>query len=1041
MILSDFSVKHPAIIVILLAGLLVFALLALGALNTEMIPPVTMPKAIIITRLPGAGAREMERDVTRIIENQMATLPGLSELSSSSYASYSSVTLSFNASVNVREKLPQIRELLNGILDDLPENIDGAPVIYIMEAGSFLPIFSVRIDSSMDLEQLTTYLEDRLEPSLARIEGVSKINIVGGLHKEARITLRLNDLASRKLSALQIYQALQYNNRNIPAGNAQFQDRELSFTAAGALESLGDLENLTVGYADRSPIYLKDVATIELVQERQDFRIRSTGKNYIMVDILKRDEGNTIKIVQDAKKVLDEIERETNGTVQYKVISDQSETTQRSLETVISAALSGLILTILVILLVLHNFRATLIISLSIPLSILFAILGLYATGRSLNLLSLSGMTVAIGMIVDNSIVVLETTYRKFKQSGDRKEAARRGADELGAAVLASTITSICVFAPLLFLKGIIGIIMNDLSLAIVFALAASALVAVVVVPWLSSLILADEDTLRRPALLTSIEHAIDRALLRLETFYRKLLAWVLNHKLYTLVLSLSLLAGSVFFITALKISFLPPTDTGEIEVYIQTPLGYSLDRTSAKVDELDERVRALVPELEAAVYYVGSSSAITVSGSPNVAYGRLRLVPSDQRKRTVQELIPLLQKALSESIPDVDVTVLNGGFDALLALGTGGQGFQMEIYGPDLEDVTRTAAMVQTILDRDPDVFKTELSVRSDAEQLYMDLSQLYMGSLGVTPYEAGITSRILFSGMKSGKLRLGSRDYSLRLTSDAADKPINQDLLNQITVKTQDGRLISFSAFSNLDARQSLSRIDRKNRTFSVEVRGYLKSEDQSGVSRRTLSALESMQLPLTVKYRTAGTSALIGESLSSLSLMLIISIFLIYSVMVIQFERFMQPLIIMASIPFCIIGVVFGLLLFNSGISMIAMLAIIALGGTVVNNAIVMVDYTNQLRSGGLEAPGADSNGSADLRTAVIEGAATRLRPILMTAMTTLFGVLPMALAHGNGSEVYAPLGQAIFGGLLTSTLITLLIIPILYERLEGRGRIQP
>ncbi|NLJ11367.1 MAG: efflux RND transporter permease subunit, partial [Treponema sp.] len=962
MILSDFSVKHPAIIVILLAGLLVFALLALGALNTEMIPPVTMPKAIIITRLPGAGAREMERDVTRIIENQMATLPGLSELSSSSYASYSSVTLSFNASVNVREKLPQIRELLNGILDDLPENIDGAPVIYIMEAGAFLPIFSVRIDSSMDLEQLTTYLEDRLEPSLARIEGVSKINIVGGLHKEARITLRLNDLASRKLSALQIYQALQYNNRNIPAGNAQFQDRELSFTAAGALESLGDLENLTVGYADRSPIYLKDVATIELVQERQDFRIRSTGKNYIMVDILKRDEGNTIKIVQDAKKVLDEIERETNGTVQYKVISDQSETTQRSLETVISAALSGLILTILVILLVLHNFRATLIISLSIPLSILFAILGLYSTGRSLNLLSLSGMTVAIGMIVDNSIVVLETTYRKFKQSGDRKEAARRGADELGAAVLASTITSICVFAPLLFLKGIIGIIMNDLSMAIVFALAASALVAVVVVPWLSSLILADEDTLRRPALLTSIEHAIDRALLRLETFYRKLLAWVLNHKLYTLVLSLSLLAGSVFFITALKISFLPTTDTGEIEVYIQTPLGYSLDRTSAKVDELDARVRALVPELEAAVYYVGSSSAITVSGSPNVAYGRLRLVPSEKRKRTVQDLIPLLQKTLSETIPDVDVTVLNGGFDALLALGTGGQGFQMEIYGPDLEGVTKTASMVQTILDRDPDVFKTELSVRSDAEQLYMDLSQLYMGSLGVTPYEAGITSRILFSGMKSGKLRLGSRDYSLRLTSDAADKPINQDLLNQITVKTQDGRLISFSAFSNLDARQSLSRIDRKNRTFSVEVRGYLKSEDQSGVSRRTLSALESMQLPLTVKYRTAGTSALIGESLSSLSLMLIISIFLIYSVMVIQFERFMQPLIIMASIPFCIIGVVFGLLLFNSGISMIAMLAIIALGGTVVNNAIVMVDYTNQLRAGG----------AADLRAAVIDGA---------------------------------------------------------------------
>lgn len=1030
MILSDFSVKHPAIIVILLAALLVFAMLALGSLNAEMIPPVTMPEALIITRLPGAGPREIERDVTRIIENQMATLPGLSELNSSSYPSYSTVTLSFNSSVNVRDKLPQIRELLNGILDELPENIEGAPVIYIMESGSFLPVFSVRMESSMDMEQLTTYLEDRLEPSLARIDGVSKINLVGGFHKEARITLRLDDLAARKLSALQIYQALQYNNRNIPAGNAQFRERELSFTAAGALESLTDLENLTVGYGDNTPIYLKDVATVALVQENQEFRIRSGGKNHVMVDLLKRDEGNTIKIVQEAKKVLDEIRQETNGTVTYQVISDQSEITQRSLDTVISAALTGLLLTILVILLVLHNYRATLIIGLSIPLSILFAILGIYATGRSLNLLSLSGMTVAIGMIVDNSIVVLETTYRKFKETGNRKEAARRGADELGAAVLASTLTSICVFAPLLFLTGIIGIIMNDLSLTIIFTLAASALVAVVVVPWLSSLILADQDTLKRPKILTRLEKSIDRTLEQLEGVYRRLLAWVLSHKLFTIALSISLLVSSLLFISALKISFLPPTDTGEIEIYIQTPLGYSLDRTTSKVDELDALVRSLVPELEAAVYYVGSSGVITNLGEPNRAYGRLKLVPSEKRKRTVQELIPLLQGRLSQSIPDVDVTVLNGGFDALLALATGGQGFQMEIYGSDLEAVTRTATMAQSLLDRDPDVFKTELSVRSDAEQLYLDLSQLYMGSLGVTPYEAGLTSRILFSGMNSGKLRLGDKDYTLRLTSDAADRPISQDFLNQITVTTQDGRLISFSAFSNLEARESLSRIDRKNRTFSMEVRGYLKSEDQSGVSRRILSAMESMNLPLTVKYRTAGTSALIGESLSTLSLMLLISIYLIYSVMVIQFERFMQPLIIMASIPFCLIGVVLGLLLFNSGFSIIAMLAIITLGGTVVNNAIVMVDYTNQLRA----------KGTADLRTAVIDGAATRLRPILMTAMTTLFGVLPMALAHGNGSEIYAPLGQAIFGGLLTSTLITLFIIPILYERLERRGRVE-
>jgi hydrophobic/amphiphilic exporter-1 (mainly G- bacteria), HAE1 family len=322
--------------------------------------------------------------------------------------------------------------------------------------------------------------------------------------------------------------------------------------------------------------------------------------------------------------------------------------------------------------------------------------------------------------------------------------------------------------------------------------------------------------------------------------------------------------------------------------------------------------------------------------------------------------------------------------------------------------------------------VFKTELSVRTDAQQLYADLSQAYMGTLGINPYEAGITSRILFGGMNAGTLRVDDKDYAIRLSSDIADQPIDQDTLNRIIVRSQDGRRISFAAFSTMEARASLSRIDRKNRNFSVEVRGYLSGEDQSGVSGRMMAAMAAMELPPGIKYRMVGTSQLIGDSMASLLFMLVIAVFLVYSVMVIQFERFMQPLIIMAAIPFCLIGVVLGLYLFGSGLSIIAMLAIIALGGTVVNNAIVLVDYTNMLRK----------DTGMDCRDAVLEGAGNRLRPILMTAMTTIFGVLPMALAAGNGSEVYAPLGQAIFGGLISSTVITLIIVPILYETLERR-----
>jgi len=436
--------------------------------------------------------------------------------------------------------------------------------------------------------------------------------------------------------------------------------------------------------------------------------------------------------------------------------------------------------------------------------------------------------------------------------------------------------------------------------------------------------------------------------------------------------------------------------------------------------------VSSLVPEIESSVYYVGSDSAITIAGSPNRAFGRIRLVPSEDRSRTIQEILPLVQDALARSLPDCASTVLNGGFDSLLAMGTGGQGFQMEIYGTDLDAVTDTARVVRDMLAMDPDVFKTELSVRMDSEQLYADLSQSYMGTLGVTPYEAGVTSRILFGGMNAGTLRIGGDDFPIRVSSDVASAKVDDDVLNRISLKTQDGRLVSFAAFSTVEARPALSRIDRKDRNFSVEVRGYLRTDDQSGVSSRLETAMAALTLPFGVKYRATGTSELIGDSLSSLLFMLAISVFLVYAVMVIQFERFLQPLLIMASIPFCLIGVVLGLYSFGSSMSIIAMLALITLGGTVVNNAIVLVDYVNQLRK----------NYGMELRTAIVEGSINRLRPILMTSLTTLFGVLPMALAHGNGSEVYAPLGQAIFGGLFTSTIVTLVLIPILYEALEKR-----
>lgn len=1038
MIFSDFSVKHPAIITILLISLLLFGFLALGALNSEMIPSVGLPKAVVVTQYPGAGAREIEREVSRLLENELSNLPGLQEISSSSYDSYSSVQLSFSEETRIYEMVPQIRELLQRLEEELPEGVSGRPVIHIMEASSYLPIFSVRIEGTMGIEELTGYLEDRVEPALARIPGVAGINIVGGAYKEARISLKTAELSALDLSPLEVLEALRYSSTSLPAGRTGFQGNQVSFTTQGSFSSLEELGESAIAGRGERVIRLKDVADLTLIEKNAEVRVRSGEKDYVMMDLLKRDDGDTIFIAEQAERVLQQISRETGGSLEYRVVSDQREMTNNSLQTVIQTALSGLILTIFVILFVLHDLRATIIISLSIPLSMLFSMIGLFLTGRSLNLLSLSGITVSIGMIVDNSIVVLETTHRKFLASGDRKQAALQGAREVGGAILASTSTSISVFAPLLFLTGMIGIIMNGLSLTIVFALAASALTAVVVVPWLSSLILIPSDRTKRPRFLTRIQQRIEGAFAGIEQAYRHLLIKTLDHKVLTVSIASGLFALSLVLLTILELSFIPPADTGEFEIHIRTPQGYTLEQTTKRVDQIDRLVSSLVPEIETAVYYVGAASPIVTSSNPSRAFGRIRLLPTEQRDRRVQEIIPLLQETLSRQIPDSDITILNGGFDSLLALGTGGQGFQMEVYGTDLEDVAWSAALVQELLDKDPDVFKTELSTGRESSQLNLTMERSAMGVLGVTSYQVAMTLRLLFSGVETGSLTMDRKDYPIRLTSDIEGSDVNENMMHHLFLKNPAGEVVPFSAFASLKSSYLPSRIDRKDKNFSIEVRAFLKGEDQSGVTRRINQALAEGEFPPSVQFRTAGTSALIGESFSSLLLMLGVSIFLVYAVMVIQFERFLQPLIIMSSIPLCLIGIVGGLLLFGSAFSIISMLALIALGGIVVNNAIVMVDHINQIRQGDsdspIEVPAPREPGK--LRESIVDGAANRLRPIIMTAMTTMLGVLPMALASGDGSEVYAPLGQAIFGGLFTSTLITLVLVPLLYESLEKR-----
>ncbi|MBN1241831.1 MAG: efflux RND transporter permease subunit [Spirochaetales bacterium] len=1024
--LADFSIRHPAVVGMVLIASVVFASLSFLSMNREMIPPVGLPQATVLATYPGADAREIERTVTRPIENQLSSLAGVSSLSSTSKDSYALVGMEFREGVDVYDKLPQIRELLNGIVGSLPDGLSGPPEIIVSEASGLLPVFSALLDSGIDPVTLAKRIEDDLIPRLARIGGVSKVNIRGGATRRVRVDLDLPRLEARGISPIAVYESMRHANVNIPAGLADWRGSRLSLTSRGAFSSLDEAGGVVVGFRDGASIYLRDVAEIRYEVTPPDFRVRSGGKDLVVVDVLKREDGNTVDIVAAARRELDAFTERLGGSAEWRTISDQGETTDAALAVVMNSAAMGILLAVLVIFLFLHDWRVTLIIGASIPLSILLTVIGMKLSGQTLNLLSLSGITVAIGMIVDASIVVLENSWGWYIRIGDRKLAASKGAGEVGSAVLASTITSIAVFAPLAFLGGIIGIIMKDLSLTIVYALSSSALVALVVVPFLFTKLLREGGPSAKPPAIRRIEDAIDRGYRQIERAYGRMLGIALREKRLTLLSALTVFAASVLLLGTLEVSFLPPTDTSEFELHVRMPSGYSLDRSTAKMDEIETMVSTLVPEIEAAAYYVGVSSALAIAGSPDQGFGRIRLAPTGSRERSVHEIIIATREAIEREIPDAEVAVLNGGFDSLLALATGGQGFRLAFVGSDIDRTAQAAAAAEVLLSRDPDVIETELSVDLSRRQLYADFSQRAMAALGITPYEAGLTARLLFTGMKAGEYSSPDGELPIVVSSSLADSPLPSDTLDRISLVTQDGRVVRFAAFSELADEAGVSSISKKNRAVTVVLTGYLSGEDQSGVASRMGKALETLDLPPGVSIEKTGTSELIDDSLSSLSLVLAISIFLVYAVMVIQFERYVQPLLIMISVPFILIGVVGGLLVFGSALSIIAMLGLITLGGTVVNNAIVMVDYTNLLRR----------RDAKELHAATIEGAMSRLKPILMTTLTTIVGVMPMAFARGDGSEVYAPLGQAILGGLATSTLITLFVVPVLYELLERR-----
>ena len=852
---------------------------------------------------------------------------------------------------------------------------------------------------------------------------------------------------------------MNYGNVTLPLGNATYQDKAIQVRYAGGFNSVEDIENLPVGVADSTNVIrIKDIAKVSLTYPKEDFYISDGETPLMIVNVTKRSDGNTLKIINQVKSVLEKNKEESGNAVDFHIISDDSKQIKSSLKTVIESGVMGVVFAVLVILLFLADWRATLTISLSIPLCILFSLIGLKIFNLSINLMSLSGLVISLGMVVDASSVMLDQIYRYYAKRNSNGEleytvnqAINRGWNEVAASILASAATTIVVFLPISMLSGLIGKVLNTASITIMMAIFSSFLVAIIIVPYLLKLLLREEG----PKIRTK-KRKFDIVMDKIEAGYKKILSVCLKNKPIVIISSIFLLILSGLIALRLGIAFIPSTDSSEFFVSVDLPIGTKLEQTADKMEIVEDLMFEYIPEIDNVVFYVGQSNSkgISTQAVPECAYAHVILVPVAERNRSVHDIMFQIQEILASVIPDSKISVQNGGFDKLVGYVSGGGGYGLTLISENMELLYETAQNLKAHLEKHPHVVTAKLDTDFDTSTMIIDMSQEYLSSLGITSYEAGITTAILFQGMDAGRykdLNTGDR-YNIHLSSNILDSDITTDSIANLHIITSSGEDVSFGSLSDIKVEKAISQINHSDRAKTITVSATLISENTAEVSSYVNQYLAENPLPNGVGSKTGGIGALIGDMVGPIATAMVIAVFLVYTVMVLQFEKFKHPLLIMGSIPFCFIGAILGLMIFGSTVNLLSLLGLITLAGIVVNNGIILVDYVNQLRKqrreeiamergtqnrdGEWEIELSTEEENSLLRQCILDGASSRLRPILITTLTTLLGDIPMAVAKGEGAEIYAPMGQVIVGGLLSSTLITLLIIPVLYELMEKK-----
>ncbi len=1018
------AVTKPITTVMVFTAVMVLGIYSLINIPIDLYPEIEPPFISVMTTYAGANAADIETNITKPIEDAMNSVDQLKEVTSVSYDNLSLVTLEFEWGANLDDVLNDVRSVIDGVYNYLPDECD-RPSIFKFST-SMMPILFYAVTAEESYPGLEKIIEEKLVNPLNRIEGIGSISTMGQPSRIIYVDVDPKKLDAYALSLEQIGSMIQAENLNMPSGNVKMGKFDYQLRVEGEFSESDQIKSIIVGNVGGKPIYLNDVAVVRDTLKYGFLDERINGKKGMRLMVMKQSGANTVSIARDVREKMEELVKTLPPDITIAPIYDSSEFIKGSIDNLSETLMWAFLFVVLVVLFFLGRWRATMIIILTIPISLIVSFIYLYFTGSSLNVISLSSLSIAIGMVVDDAIVVLENITKHIERGSSPREAAIYATNEVWLAVIITTLVIVAVFLPLTLVGGMTGVMFNELGWIVSITIVTSTLVAITLTPMLSSKLLKNWVP-KEKSMNSAYDKTIRVWLDKLDNFYERTVYWSLHHKRIVILASVAIFVGSLILgAMFVKTDFMPQSDESSMTVAIELQTGLRMEESMITAQKVEKIIRERYPEVTIISNSTGADdegsffSLFRATGSNRVNL-MMRLVNVTERTRSVFEIADDLRAQLDQvaEIVSYEVSTSNN------MLGGGSNTVDVEIFGYDFNETNKLADEIKNHINNIPGAKDIKMSREKDRPELQvvLDREKLALNGLNSAIVSTYIRNRV--DGLIASKFREEGDEYNIELRYEEDYRNSITDL-QEITIINPSGNKIKLSELGEIREFWSPPNIEHKRRERIAKISAKPVGISLGELADQINAEINTMEVPPEIMINVGGAYEDQMEGFADIGLLMIMSLILVFIVMASQFESFAMPFVIMFSIPFAFTGVVLSLFLTGTTLSLIAALGAVLLIGIVVKNGIVLVDYINLMRDRGYE-----------LYTAIAKAGHSRLRPVLMTAGTTILGMMPLALSSGEGSEIWTPMGITVIGGLIFSTIVTMIIVPVMYAIFARRG----